>query len=120
VPPDVKRARLNELLALQEAIGLERNQAFVGRPVEVLVDAVARPRTHDHEADDGAAGGQGDASPARDGRGGSPLGASRVSGRSREHKLVHLSGGPELVGRLVSARIDHAGPYALRGTIVEA
>jgi hypothetical protein len=43
----------------------------------------------------------------------------RVSGRSREHKLVHLAGGPELVGRLVTARIDRAGPYALQGTLVE-
>ena len=30
VPSDVKRRRLNELLALQEAIGLERNRAWVG------------------------------------------------------------------------------------------
>ena len=44
---DVKRRRLNELLALQEAIGLERNRAWVGREVEVLVDArdaAAQPR----------------------------------------------------------------------------
>ena len=38
VPADVKRARLNELLALQEGIGLERNRAWLGREVEVLVD----------------------------------------------------------------------------------
>ena len=25
---------------------------------------------------------------------------------------------PDLVGRLVTARIDHAGPYALRGVVV--
>jgi len=39
--------------------------------------------------------------------------------RSRQSKLVHHAGNPELVGRLVTTRIDHAGPYALRGTIVE-
>src|SRR6478752_3521454 len=49
VAPDVKRARLNELLAVQEAIGLERNRAFVGRDVDVLVDALTPPRSHDHE-----------------------------------------------------------------------
>ncbi len=102
VPAEVKRARLNELLAVQEAIGLERNGESLGREVEVLVDAVARPRTHDHEADAGSRGAPG------------------VSGRSREHKLVHLAGGPELVGRLVTARIEHAGPYALRGVVVGA
>ena len=39
----------------------------------------------------------------------------RVSGRTRGNKLVHLPGGPELVGRLVTVTIEHAGPYALRG-----
>jgi len=97
VAASVKRERLNELLAVQESIGLERNRAWIGREVEVLVDAVTPPRGHDHGAES--------ASPA------GPL----VSGRSREHKLVHLAGAPELVGRLVRARIDHAGPYALRG-----
>jgi tRNA-2-methylthio-N6-dimethylallyladenosine synthase len=105
VPAAVKRERLNELLAVQESIGLERNRAYAGREVEVLVDAVTPPRSHDHEeaVDERAA----------------PTGP-RVSGRSREHKLVHLAGGPELVGRLVAARIDHAGPYALRGTLVRS
>ena len=100
VPPEVKRRRLNVLLADQEAIGLERNRAWLGRTVEVLVDAVAEPRSHGHdEASDGPP----------------PVVGPLVSGRSREHKLVHLAGGPELVGRLVQARIEHAGPYALRG-----
>ena len=54
VPPAEKRARLNELLALQESIGLERNRAWLGREVEVLVDTVVPPRSHEHEdADDG-------------------------------------------------------------------
>jgi tRNA-2-methylthio-N6-dimethylallyladenosine synthase len=104
VPADVKRARLNELLARQEAIGLERNRAWLGRDVEVLVDSVTAPRSHDHEESGGP---------------GAPTGP-RVAGRSRQNKLVHLDGGPELVGRLVAARIEHAGPYALRGTIVGA
>jgi tRNA-2-methylthio-N6-dimethylallyladenosine synthase len=109
VPADVKRARLNELLGVQEAIGLERNRAWVGRSVEVLVDAVAPPRSHDHEDDHGADAGA--ATPA----------GPRISGRSREHKVVHLAGGTiELVGRLVTARIEHAGAYALRGVVVGA
>src|SRR5438093_6463826 len=96
-----KRERLNELLAVQESIGLERNRAWLGREVEVLVDALTAPRSHDHEAS-------------------SPPAGPQVSGRSREHKLVHLNGGPELVGRIVPARIDHAGPYALRGALLRA
>ncbi len=111
VPPDVKRSRLNELLALQEAIGFERNRAYVGREVEVLVDGVTPPRSHDHdESHEDAAGVDGAAVPA----------GPRLSGRSREHKLVHVTGDPALVGRLVTARIDDAGPYALRGTLLGA
>ena len=102
VPADVKRARLNELLRRQEAIGLERNRAWLGRDVEVLVDTVTPARSHEHEESGGRA--------AADG--------PRISGRSRQNKLVHLVGGAALVGRLVAARIEHAGPYALRGTIV--
>ncbi len=112
VAPADKRRRLNELLAVQESIGLERNQAWSGRTIEVLVEGVVPPRTHGH-----------DDQPAGDGAAGATMGQgsrASVSGRSREHKLVHLAGGPELVGRLVTAQIDHAGPYSLRGTVVGA
>ena len=74
VPADVKRRRLNELLALQEGIGLARNETWLGREVDVLVDTVATPRSHDHDAEPSI-----------------PSGAS-VSGRSRQNKLVHLAG----------------------------
>jgi tRNA-2-methylthio-N6-dimethylallyladenosine synthase len=99
VPPDVKRRRLNELLALQERIGLERNRAMLHREAAVLVDSVAPSRTHEHD------GANLDERP-------------RVSGRTRGNKLVHLSGDARLLGREVVVRIDHAGPYALRGSIV--
>jgi len=102
VPGDVKRRRLNELLARQEAIGLERNRAWLGREVVVLVDAIHRARGHEHE----------DAA--------TPAEGIRLSGRSRGNKLVHVAGGEALVGREVLVRIDHAGPYALRGALVGA
>ena len=99
VPPDVKRRRLNQLLAVQERIGLERNRAWLAREVEVLVDALAPPPTHDHDG------------PGVDRQ-------PRVSGRTRGNKLVHLAGDASLLGRDVHVRIDHAGPYALRGSVV--
>jgi len=109
VPPAVKRARLNELLALQESIGLERNRAWLGREVEVLVDSLTAPRSHDHADERDLHEVHDDhATPAR----------QRVAGRSRQNKLVHLAGEAELIGRLVTARIDQAGPYALRGAVV--
>jgi tRNA-2-methylthio-N6-dimethylallyladenosine synthase len=102
VPATDKRRRLNTLLAVQESIGLERNQTWLGREVEVLVDTVNRARDHGHD----------DAPPADN--------VSRLSGRTRGNKLVHLHGDEALVGRTVAARIEHAGPYALRGTLTGA
>ena len=41
-----------------------------------------------------------------------------LTGRTRGNKLVHVAGPADLVGREVAVRIDHAGPYALRGGLV--
>jgi tRNA-2-methylthio-N6-dimethylallyladenosine synthase len=109
VPADVKRRRLNGLLALQEPIGLERNRAWLGRTVEVLVDTIVPPRTHDHvDADEPASDGPMHASPE---------GVVHLSGRTRQNKLVHLAGPAGLLGTLVSVKVEHAGPYALRGSV---
>ncbi len=114
VPAAEKRRRLVELLAVQEAIGLERNRAWLGRTTEVLVDAVVPPRAHDHEEDDDEAAGT---SGARDAFRGLPDGLAHLVGRSRENKLVHLAGPPSLLGTLVGVVVEHAGPYALRGRL---
>jgi tRNA-2-methylthio-N6-dimethylallyladenosine synthase len=99
VPPAEKRGRLNALLELQEGIGWELNRAWVGRTTEVLVDRIDRPSPHADAAE--------------------PDRGVRVSGRNRENKLVHLDGGPELLGRLLTVHIERAGPYALLGSIAE-
>jgi tRNA-2-methylthio-N6-dimethylallyladenosine synthase len=104
VPADVKRRRLNDLLAVQERIGLARNEAWLGRQVEVLVDTVSPLRSHDHETPV-------DARPV-------VRGEVAMSGRTRGNKLAHLVGDPRLVGQEVVVHIDHAGPYALRGSVV--
>jgi tRNA-2-methylthio-N6-dimethylallyladenosine synthase len=101
VPAEEKRRRLNVLLARQEAIGLERNRRWVGRDVEVLVDKLIAPRSHDHDGDEGG-GGEG----------------SHLSGRTRHNRLVHLTGDLLLVGQLATVRVEHAGPYSLRGSLL--
>jgi tRNA-2-methylthio-N6-dimethylallyladenosine synthase len=121
VPPAVKRRRLNELLALQEKIGLGRNRAWLGRDVEVLVERITPTRRglvaaqdDDAEAsDDGTAG-------VPDLAGTAGEGSMALAGRTRHNKLVHLAGDPALVGHPVRVHIDHAGPFALRGRLVEA
>jgi tRNA-2-methylthio-N6-dimethylallyladenosine synthase len=125
VPPDVKRARLNELLALQEGIGLERNRAWVGRETEVFVEAAREPRPHERAhaaasstpgtAVDDAGGAHGTGSTDATGRNGR---RTRLTGRTRDYRLVHLDGGTELTGRRVVVRIDRAGPFALSGTLL--
>lgn len=42
VPDEVKKARLQEIIALQTDISRERNERFVGRVVEVLAEAESR------------------------------------------------------------------------------
>ena len=115
VPPDTKRRRLNELLALQEPIGFDRNRALLGTTVEVLVDTIVPPRTHDHDADEPVA--LDGAPPAPAGEGTDRV---HLSGRTRGNKLVHLEGTVDWLGNLVDVTIEHAGPYALRGIAARA
>ncbi len=118
VPAAEKRRRLVELLGRQEAIGFERNRAWVGRTAEVLVDTIVPPRNHEHDDDgDEALEAAGTATSARDAFRDLADGAVHLAGRSRENKLVHVAGSPDLLGREVRVMIDHAGPYALRGRL---
>jgi tRNA-2-methylthio-N6-dimethylallyladenosine synthase len=112
VPADVKRRRLNGLLDLQEPIGHERNRAWLGRDVDVLVDSIVPPRSHDHDADEPATASAAEAPLTGAGEG---SGLVHLSGRTRQNKLVHLAGPAEWLGRFVTVRVEHAGPYSLRG-----
>jgi tRNA-2-methylthio-N6-dimethylallyladenosine synthase len=107
VPAEVKRARLNELLAFQEPIGHERNQAWLDREVEVLVDTIVPPAAHDYD-EPSAAPASGSAAIRVDG--------VHLSGRTRQNKVVHLTGPADWLGRFIDVQIEHAGPYALRGS----
>jgi len=119
VPPAVKRRRLNELLALQERIGWELNRAWLGRDVEVLVDHVTPARrgldSGDPDADESPEGARPPGLDADTGEG-----RVALSGRTRHSKLVHLAGDPALVGHRVRVHLEHAGPFALRGRLVES
>ncbi|MET1231341.1 MAG: MiaB/RimO family radical SAM methylthiotransferase [Candidatus Limnocylindrales bacterium] len=118
VPAAEKRRRLNALLAVQEAIGLRRNQRWVGRETEVLVESVQTRRGHDHvEPQNGKRGDDHAEAPAKDAA--ADAAATRqLTGRNRQNRLVHVEGDPRLVGQLVVARIERAGPYALVGRLL--
>ncbi|MHB8397499.1 MAG: MiaB/RimO family radical SAM methylthiotransferase [Candidatus Limnocylindrales bacterium] len=104
VPAGEKRRRLNALLDVQEAIGLERNMALLDRTADVLIDRIVLPRTHDHDDHDEQVENPGEGTDVH------------LAGRTRGNRLVHLRGPAELVGHIVDVRIEHAGPYALRGS----
>src|SRR3954464_7802949 len=99
VPPAEKRRRLNELLALQEPIGLERNGAWLGRTVEVLVDTIVPPRSHEHEEADELSSVAPRPRPHAD-----ATATVRLTGRTRQSKLVHLEGPPAWLGSFVDVR----------------
>lgn len=84
-----KRRRLSELIALQNQITLEKNQAQVGRAFEVLVEGVSEKNPN------------------------------RMTGYTRTHKTVNFPGGPELTGRLVMVRAKSAHPWGFGGELTE-
>lgn len=87
VPEPVQAARLARVQTLQAAIGLERNRAWIGREVEVLVDSDEVKRA-------------------------SPLAA----GRTRQNKIVHFPAPPGTAeGDTVRVRIADASAYHLKG-----
>ncbi|MGC5222021.1 tRNA (N6-isopentenyl adenosine(37)-C2)-methylthiotransferase MiaB [Micromonospora sp. DT81.3] len=90
VPKALVQERYNRLLALQERISLEENQAQVGREVEVLVSM---------------------------GEGKKDAATHRLTGRAEDNRLVHfeLPAGSDTPrpGDVVSVRITHAAPFHL-------
>lgn len=90
VPKEVVQERYERLIALQERISLEENQAQLGREVEVLVSA---------------------------GEGKKDAATRRLTGRAEDNRLVHFEvpEGSELPrpGDAVRVVITHAAPFHL-------
>ena len=90
IPDDVKQDRLNRLLAVQERICAEDNEALVGSEVEVLI---------------------------AEGEGRKDRATHRVSGRARDNRLVHVAvpAGHDdpRPGDMVRARVTHGAPHHL-------
>jgi len=89
LPEEVKARRLHMLFELQDQISLAKNQALVGKEVEVLVD------TADAKVKEG----------------------NLFSGRNRENKLVHFKGQGIMEGELVRVRIEEASAHYVKGLL---
>ncbi len=96
VPEEIKRRRNNELLALQDAISEEENQAFLGRTVEVLVEGPSRA-AQKHAAD-------GD--------------LLQLTGRSTCDRIVVFQGPRRWVGQILPVTVFDCTAHTLIGEAV--
>ena len=85
IPPAVKSARFDRLLATQNAIALEKNQPLVGKTLRVLCDGVSKNNP------------------------------ALYSGRTEGNKIAFFEGTPDDTGRYVNVKIDRADAFALYG-----
>jgi len=98
VPPEVKRKRNIELLAVQEKIGDQLNKAFLNQQVIVLVEGPSKKShygtndTQQHQI--------------------------QLLGRTRTEHIVVFDGPASLAGRFVKVRITRTSPLTLFGILV--
>ncbi|MBO8126421.1 MAG: tRNA (N6-isopentenyl adenosine(37)-C2)-methylthiotransferase MiaB [Firmicutes bacterium] len=88
VPEEVKKERIMALVDLQKSISEDANRSYLGKEVEVLVEG---PSKNNDQV---------------------------LASRTRTNKLVHFSGGPELIGKLVTVKITEITPWTLYGEMV--
>ena len=88
IPEDIKKERLSRLMALQNQISLEKNQAELGKVVEVLIEGESKnnPET--------------------------------LMGRDRRNKLVIIPKKDGLIGEIVNVRINKVQSFTLYGEVV--
>jgi tRNA-2-methylthio-N6-dimethylallyladenosine synthase len=95
VPEEVKRRRNNELLAVQQEVGLAHHRSYIGASAEVLVEG---PSVR--------AAKQGFEPTAQ---------RTQLVGRTRGDHIVHFFGPQRLAGQYVHVRITEATSLSLRG-----
>jgi tRNA-2-methylthio-N6-dimethylallyladenosine synthase len=89
VPARAKKARLARLQSRINELGSAVSESMVGSVQRVLVE---RPSKKD---------------------------AQQLSGRTENNRVVNFSGGHDLIGQFVDARITEALPNSLRGILVD-
>lgn len=97
VPEEDKKRRNNELLALQNAISEEDNQAFLGRDVEVLVEGLSKAGAKQAEPDQQQV---------------------QLTGRTMCDRIVVFEGNRRQVGEVLPITIYDANAHTLFGTVV--
>ena len=129
VPEDVKRARNNELLAVQQAISAQNNRAMIGKTVEVIVEGesklVSRQNRSAYPASKVELGWENRA--ARAGKPTAPpwvdedaRRTTQLVGRTRGDQVVCFQGDASLKGTILDVEITDAQNLTLFGRLAEA
>ena len=85
IPNEIKSARFERLLALQNEIGLEKNEAMRGKTLRVLCEGISKSNE------------------------------DLYAGRTDGNKIVFFEGTPEDTGRFVKITVERVDPFALYG-----
>ena len=88
VNENIKQERFNRILSLQKSITFEKNQSLEGSVQEILVE------------------------------GGSKKNPERLTGRTRNNKIVNVDGSDSLIGKKVMIKIVRAKLYSLEGQLL--
>jgi tRNA-2-methylthio-N6-dimethylallyladenosine synthase len=148
VPQEIKARRNNELLAIQNEIGLRRKQAWIGREVEVLVEGPSKNARKELGEKRAQLRTRGKHSPsigktekpkpprAEDAAGANALENTpatndgvllqdnaaetiQLVGRTPGDIMALFDASPALVGALVKIHVDRATPHSLFGRVTE-
>ncbi|MGE5615114.1 MAG: tRNA (N6-isopentenyl adenosine(37)-C2)-methylthiotransferase MiaB [Bacillota bacterium] len=85
VSEEVKKARFDALVSIQNEIGREINERLAGKVLEVLVEGPSKNNIN------------------------------VLTGRTRTNKIVNFKGNPEMTGRLANVKITGTGTWSLDG-----
>ena len=96
VPADVKKRRNNELLAVQNAMSEEDNQAYLGQTMDVLVEGPSKSALKQDQA--------------------GPL--MQLTGRTHGDHIVVFDGNTRQIGRILPVTVYDASAFTLFGTVV--
>ncbi len=99
IPEEIKHCRFNRLVEVVNASSAQKNAAYVGRVVRVLVDGESKRER-----------GYGGEKPGS--------GMTALAGRTDTFKLVNFIGAKELIGSFVEVEITAANTFSLTGKIV--
>jgi tRNA-2-methylthio-N6-dimethylallyladenosine synthase len=88
VSQDSKEARLDKLIGLQREISLKKNELLTGKTFDVLVDGQKKTDL------------------------------ARFTGRTGTNKVAVFNSSIDMVGRVVSVKVESVTPHALRGRVV--